>query len=305
MSVRNHFNQSWIQGARKRPLSYASMTKYKNTRDKFFHAMEEHGVRLGHVLQIRGKHLQLFTQNLLAAGYTAGTIQNHMAAVRGVLWEHGKKSLVRDPNFSNRGLGLAHRNRKGTNHALTRTRQQEIRSRAIRLRRPVFATMLDLQVQVGLRKREVVCADSGVLRGWLRQLETGNLITVWKGTKGGRQRLTRVLDVRRASELIREALHYAEAQGGFLVTSRKGSPSKDLKQAFWMYSRWMDYAGIKTHAMRYAYACHSVYHYLEAGDCILDAQARTGVDLGHGPGRGRYIRTTYCREMPDPATLAW
>ena len=53
--------------------------------------------------------------------------------------------------------------------------------------------------------------------------------------------------------------------------------------------------GICAHALRYAYACEMLVLYTKEGFSQAEAEAQTSIDLGHGDGRGRYVRKVYSR----------
>jgi hypothetical protein len=53
--------------------------------------------------------------------------------------------------------------------------------------------------------------------------------------------------------------------------------------------------GIQGHALRYAWAREHMDAYLAEGIPIGEAMARTSMDLGHGDGRGRWVKMVYLR----------
>jgi len=53
--------------------------------------------------------------------------------------------------------------------------------------------------------------------------------------------------------------------------------------------------GVQGHALRYAFVRARVDAYLQNGIPMAEALARTSMDLGHGDGRGRWVKSVYLR----------
>ena len=49
------------------------------------------------------------------------------------------------------------------------------------------------------------------------------------------------------------------------------------------------------HSLRYAFMRERVGAYLQNGIPMAEALARTSMDLGHGDGRGRWVKMVYLR----------
>ena len=124
---------------------------------------------------------------------------------------------------------------------------------------------------------------------WERQLADGSAaIEVVMGTKGGRPRLTHVPDPVRALAAVREALAVLRTRGHLV-------PGANLKAAATWYHNAMHRLDVQGHALRYAFARERIDAYRAQGMPLREALARTSMDLGHGDGRGRWVRMVYLR----------
>jgi hypothetical protein len=61
------------------------------------------------------------------------------------------------------------------------------------------------------------------------------------------------------------------------------------------YRNAMHRLGVQGHSLRYAFARERVEAYLQNGIPMAEALARTSMDLGHGDGRGRWVKMVYLR----------
>jgi hypothetical protein len=284
--------------------AHLTREKYRRTSLRVFEVLEENNVSIEHISQFGGRHFKMFVVSRKNAQVGVGTLMNELSCIRGMLRQFEKKrAMLKQPDLTNRALGVGRRNRDGTGHPLTKQQLAWAFARAQRLGREGFASALLLQVRLGLRRTEVVCAHDAQLRRWIQQLLDGDLIEIERGTKNGRRRDTRVVDRELALEAVRAALAIAERQGGHLIVRNNGA-SMRLREAVNAYKNWMNRSAIRTHAGRYAYAVNRIRQYQQLGYSLKDAAALTGVDLGHGDGRGQYIRQVYCRRMPPEETVA-
>ncbi len=249
------------------------------------------GVQIDKIDQIGGRHLQLFVDHQLQF-LAPRTVANQMAHIREFLRASDKKSLADDPNFSNAALGIPVASRIGTKTPLTAEQVEELKQQAISRRRPGHGSGIELQFVLGLRAEEVVQASAAVLSSWLVELGHGDAISVSEGTKGGYVRQTHVPNKLLAVIAIKAALELAKKQGGFLI-QQKSSRKLSLKQAVTAYCGYFQRLRVQTHAARYAFAMISIEAYIAAGMSEKDALSRTARDLGHGPGRGRWVKSVY------------
>lgn len=153
----------------------------------------------------------------------------------------------------------------------------------------------ELQRCIGLRMQEAV--QSGLsLASWRDSLEAGRPLEVVYGTKGGRPRATFVPEAlrQRARQAVAAALQLAaDRDGGRLVASIS------LQGARNRYRGACAEFGLKgevaSHGLRYAWAQDRYGAYRREGLDEREAVRRLSQDLGHGSGRGRYVRMVYPR----------
>lgn len=105
---------------------------------------------------------------------------------------------------------------------------------------------------------------------------------------GGKVRTTHLPNPALALATVREALQVPGTQGRL-------AQGKRLKQAEAWYRNAMHRLGVQGHSLRYAFARERVEAYLDAGIPMAEALARTSMDLGHGDGRGRWVKMIYLR----------
>lgn len=268
-----------------------------NTCSSFCDFLEQRGIQISSVGQIGGRHLKAFIQVRIAKGDKPGTLANHMSAMRSVLREAGKASLANDPNYSNQALSIPARCRDGTKTELPTTRLNDALETCKVERGDGFHAMNLIAVQFGLRKKEAVMANLSQLKTWVRQLDAVGYITVTLGTKGGRMRNVTPLDL----ELARQTLQYAIAsvnEDGYLVSMNNLEPTKGLEQALKSVSNYWFRRRVQLHTVRYRYArlqvLQLVEHQLMSEKLAL---ATVSVLLGHGDGRGRYVKRVYLAGM--------
>ena len=171
------------------------------------------------------------------------------------------------------------------------------RERAKRLGRPGMAALLGLEYHFGLRAKEALCARIDTLQRWLDEISDYGKITVLAGTKGGRRRQVHVADVALARQIAQTAIKIAVAQGGFLAatSSRSKSNVKSLAQAVNLYRSYCHRAGVQAHCARYAFARRQYEYYRSRGYSHREALIAVSQDLGHGDGRGRWVKSVYLR----------
>ena len=68
-----------------------------------------------------------------------------------------------------------------------------------------------------------------------------------------------------------------------------------LKQAATWYRNAIHGLGVQGHVLRYAWARERMDAYLADGTAMSEALARTSMGLGHGDGRGRWVKMVYLR----------
>ena len=101
-------------------------------------------------------------------------------------------------------------------------------------------------------------------------------------------RATHLPNPEQALAVVREAL-------AVLQNQRRLAQGRHLKQAEAWYRNAMHRLGVQGHSLRYAFARERVEAYLQDGIPMAEALARTSMDLGHGDGRGRWVKMVYLR----------
>lgn len=237
-------------------------------------------------------HVERLIQHLKVRGQSPRTSQNTMAHLRCALREAGREKFAADPRISNKSLGISGASRDGKHRAIN---LEEIELRILKLDDGAAATTR-LQMTIGLRAREAIqSADS--LKSWLIELEKFDCLTITHGTKGGRSRIVRFItqeSKQSALQAIKNAHQEAIGSNGVLI------PSKTLQGAARAHSRQMNAAGFQgeesSHALRCTWAQAQYTRYMEVLDGDeKEALARLSMDLGHGDGRGRYVKQVYLK----------
>lgn len=246
--------------------------------------------------QLKVRHIEQYIESRKNEGISYRTLQNEMAGIRQVLNQTGRTKMA-DPNherLSNKALGIDGASRAGTKTAITDERYHEALAR-IRIKDEGVAAVMQLSRYLGLRNEEAVQSVKS-LKTWKQAvLDNKECVRVIFGTKGGRTRDTRIVDREKVLSAINNALIQAERNNGKLIDR----PS--LKQAMDRYINVMRRdGGLKyessNHALRYAYAQDAEKYYISKGFTSEEACALTSVDLGHGDGRGDYIKRVYSQK---------
>ncbi|MFJ5484327.1 integrase domain-containing protein [Pectobacterium actinidiae] len=251
-------------------------------------------IQVRSVQHLKAKHIESYIADRLTQGISLRTLHNEMAAVRVILREAGRETLAGSERISNKGLGLGGASRSGTRAAITPEHYQVVLS-TLRQKDAGVAVTLQLARLMGLRSQEAVqCSQS--LSYWASALARGDeRLPVVYGTKGGRPRQTTVLNREAVTQVVREALAIAVMRNGRLIDK------PDLKTAMNRWHYQTTSAGLKgqysPHSLRYAWAQDAIRHYRQQGFSRREAYALTSMDLGHGDGRGRYIRQVYGQEV--------
>lgn len=146
-------------------------------------------IQIQRVEQIRVRHIECYIQTRLAQEIGKRTLQNEMAALRGVLQQAGRKQVAEHERLTNKSLGVAGASRNGTNRAIMPEYYQRVLA-AARGKDAGLAATLELARLMGLRSQETVqCCQS--LNAWKKALDRGETrLTVVFGTKGYRPRKT-------------------------------------------------------------------------------------------------------------------
>lgn len=154
-----------------------------------------------------------------------------------------------------------------------------------------------MPIPVGLRTKEAVESCKSIST-WKRALETGqNSVRIIFGSKGGRPRDTVILD--------RDALKYAISYAEKVIRENNGKliDKPDIRKAIDKYRYHVRRVGLTgkkaPHSMRYQFSQDARKFYEEKGFSEKEIYAQVSMDLGHGDGRGRYVKQVYFRNDAD------
>lgn len=245
--------------------------------------------------EIAGKHLKAYVASRRADGAGPRTLQNELSHLRSALRGVGRAAVADAPEQSNEALGISGGVRVGRKAAMPDADRLSLLRRASELNRSGLGCLIDLERYLGLRGNEAIHARLDTLRRWRSELLRDGRILVIEGTKGGRRRDVRVFGVDLAMSAIDRAIAEAEKSGGFLVLRADGAPAGGLKQARSIYHSWAFRSGIQPHAARYAFAQDQMAGYINSGYSAREALIAVSHDLGHGDGRGRWVKSVYMR----------
>lgn len=104
---------------------------------------------------------------------------------------------------------------------------------------------------------------------------------------------TRIINQEKVKHAVEYAIKIASRQNCKLIDK----PNLKLAMNFWHdQARALGLIGkIAPRSLRYAFSHDLMNYYLEQGYPEKEALALTSMDLGHGYGRGHYIKTVYGR----------
>ncbi|HFI7842714.1 TPA: integrase domain-containing protein, partial [Escherichia coli] len=236
------------------------------------------------------RHIECYIEERLEQDIGLRTLQNDMAALQAVLRQAGRRQVVEHPRLTNKALGVSGASRNGTRRAITPEHYQQVMEKA-RTEDAGLAAALEIARLMGLRSQEAV-QSSQSLKTWLKAIERGeNRLKVVFGTKGGRPRYTTVLDTGAVRKALEKSLLVADRHNGRLIDK------PDLKMALESWHKQVIKVGLKgefsPHSLRYAWAQDAIRHYLAQGFSEKESLALTATDLGHGDGRGRWVKQVY------------
>ncbi|WP_416776419.1 integrase domain-containing protein [Xenorhabdus budapestensis] len=290
------FRKAFITHARQAGGSFITVADRERIARQFLNYLKNNGIKLRQVDSLKVKYIERYIAERKANNISHRTLQNEMSVLRAILAQAGKHKLADPDNarLSNRALGIADTSRKGTKMALAPAAFRDIFQQVEQKDRRVAAVM-QLAYVLGLRTKEAVEAYKS-LATWKKALENGHTsVRVVFGTKGGRPRQTVILD----REALQHAIAYAEREqtgrGGKLIDKLT------ITQAIDRYRYIVRSAGLSgnkaPHSMRYHFAQQSGEHYIAQGFSEREALALVSMDLGHGDGRGRYIKQVYYQNI--------
>lgn len=261
------------------------------TGSRFADFLREKNVQIKAVEHIKARHIRDFAARQIERGKDPRTIQKELGHLRQILRQAGRGQLADLKDISNKNLGVGGASRDGKKTALHPDR---VRDLVANLKTPGVRAVVWLAQNLGLRAEEGRQADRDTLKRWEKNLMDGKPLRVIRGTKGAVKRSVEPFDRARALAAVRGALKVAESNPkGVLI------PAASLKQAETLYRNEMNRAGFvgeaSGHALRYAFARAQFEGYRAEGLSEKEALTATSLDLGHGDGRGHYVKQVYLR----------
>lgn len=296
MSRKTKFQASLIALLPKLGGSHLTREARERTAEKFTEIMYSEGfTHIAKADDISGKQLRAYVLARKSKGVSIRTMQNELSHIRSFLKVAGKSSISNAPELTNKSLGISGGSRVGKKTAMSDDQFHSVCKKAVQQGRPGMAAILSIERHIGLRGNEAIHARQDTLERWQKELSTQGKITVLAGTKGGKTRTVNIHDVQNAIEAIAFALQVVKKQAGFLVIRASGTPSGGLKQARQIYHSWAHRSGIQPHAARYAFVDNQLNYYISIGYSEREALSAVSLDLGHGDGRGRWVKSVYSK----------
>ncbi|ELC8117911.1 integrase domain-containing protein [Escherichia coli] len=283
-----------VAHVRKEKGSFKKLSDYSRIMHRFAETLARLNVQISSASQLKVRHIELYMNS--RTNVSKRTRENEMSAIRAVLRQVGKNKLAEPshPRLSNKALGISGESRKGTKTLITDERFRDILQR-IEEKDKGIAAAVKLSRYLGLRNEEAIQSAKS-LNTWKKALERGDeKLRVIFGTKGGRERMTTVVDRNKVIDAVNYAIKYASEHDGRLID--RGN----LKSAMNYYLNTLRrYGKMKggdetPHSFRYSYAASAMKYHIMNGYSYHEALALTSIDLGHGDGRGRYIEHVYCQ----------
>lgn len=280
--------------ARKGQGSFKTVADRSRIAERFSERLAKLNIQIRDVKHIKTVHIQKYIHSRQDENISSRTLQNEMAAVRTIMSVAGRSKLA-DPQhkmLSNKALGISGASRDGTKKPISDELLREVVNYAFSKDEGV-ALAVQLARYIGLRTEETVQSAKS-LRTWRQLLLKGDeRVRVVFGTKGGRPRDTTVFDREKVMVILSQAVAYCDKNNGKLIDK------PTLHTAIERYRNIIRDAGMTgenaPHSLRYAYAKDAVDFHVKNGMSHGEAEALVSMDLGHGDGRGRYIKQVYLK----------
>ncbi|CAI1984752.1 Integrase [Serratia quinivorans] len=272
--------------------SFKTVADRSRIAERFSERIAKLNIQIRDVKHIKTTHIEKYIHSRQAENISLRTLQNEISAVRSIMSVAGRNKLA-DPNhdkLSNLALGISGANRDGTKAPMSDEKLIAIINNIIKKDLGV-ALGVQLSRYLGLRTEETVQSAKS-LKTWRQALINGNdRVRVVFGTKGGRSRDTTIFNREKVLSVLDMAIKYCDDHNGKLIDK----PS--LHTAIERYRNVVREAGMTgkdaPHSLRYAYSRDAVKHHVNTGMSREEAEALVSMDLGHGDGRGRYIKQVY------------
>lgn len=271
---------------------------YSRIMHRFAERLAALNIQITAASHLKIRHVELYMQSRAADNVSCRTRQNEMSAIRSMLHEAGKYTMA-DPEherLSNKALGISGASRMGTKKSVTEERYLQVLQQLEKKNEGVAAAVR-LSRYLGLRNEEAIQSAKS-LKTWQTALQQGHKsLKVIFGTKGGRARMTTVIDREKVIDAVNRAVKYADEHDGRIICK------SDMKSAMDFYRNTLRTeltGGHETpHSFRYSYAEDAFNFHRSKGYSHEESLALTSMDLGHGDGRGTYIKNVYCQSLMD------
>ncbi|MEY4584391.1 MAG: hypothetical protein RJB10_888 [Pseudomonadota bacterium] len=234
-----------------------------------------------------------YMTELKAKGISTATLHNRLASIRVAM-----TALGSDPDalgITANSVGLAPRSRTGTKVPIPNELLEIAIAKAIEEGEPGFALCLRLQRLLGLRGLESVMSISALEKFALEASEFAKSeIHITKGTKGGRPRMTTVIQARAAETLqtIHAALIHMKDHGYLIQGTKLGL--KTARSHYHLVAKNVGLVGkYAPHSLRYAFAVEKLVELRDLGFNRKEAGSFVAQWLGHGSSRDRYVSMVY------------
>lgn len=263
--------------------------------ERFSERLANLNIQIRDVKHIKTSHIVKYIESRKTENLSSRTLQNEMSAIRSIMMSAGRNKMG-DPNneqLNNQALGISGASRDGTKTPINDEKFNSVVTLTAKKDEGV-ALAVQLARYAGLRTEETVQSAKS-LKTWRTQLLKGNeRIRVVFGTKGGRARETTIFNRGKLLSILDRAISYCENNNGKLIDR----PS--LHAAVDRYRNIVREAGMTgrnaPHSLRYAYSRDAVKFHVNNGMSRVEAEALVSLDLGHGDGRGRYIKQVYFKD---------
>lgn len=284
--------------ARKGQGSFKTVADRSRIAERFSDRLAKLNIQIRDVKHIKAVHIQKYIHSRQDENISSRTLQNEMAAVRSIMSVAGRNKLA-DPQhemLSNKALGISGASRDGTKKPISDELLRKVVNYAFSKDEGV-SLAVQLARYIGLRTEEAVQSAKS-LKTWRQSLLKGDeRVRVVFGTKGGRPRDTTIFDREKVLAILNRAVEYSDKNNGKLIDK------PTLHTAIERYRNIIRDAGMTgenaPHSLRYAYAKDAVGFHVKNGMSQDEAEALVSMDLGHGDGRGRYIKQVYLKEGLD------
>lgn len=238
-----------------------------------------------------------YISSLKNDGISTATLHNRLASIRVSM-----AALGADPDamgITASSIGLSARCRSGKKEPIPDDLLDIAIAKAKDSGELGFVLCLRLQRLLGLRGLESVMSIPDLQEYALEASEvTHKDIRITKGTKGGRPRLTEVIQARAQETLflIKEALQHMQSNG-FLVKGKKPG-LKSARSHYHATAKKVGLIGKHTpHALRYSYAVEKLIELRDQGYNRKEAASFVAKYLGHGASRDRFVSMVYGKSI--------